>query len=832
MVETDTGAKGEYAGRVLKSTHTYTRIDQGTLQLTEAADAAFGKNITVKGGATLSLEGTASTLTVDTLTLGDGNGTATLVLDAGDKVYVENGGNVADPLSSAGGAVSASWATTNGSYPVFYVKGDVGARYLVDMLCDWVAIYGGSSSKDYIWSAAYDDVSGYTVASVEVGNQGEFSKILTFESAGGGVTVTTNGTGRVFSVVTATTTSSHGEDLPLAASTAVDVSTDATLTLGGDLTGRDVRLTKIGSGELDLTGDNTGFTGTIVVNGGRTVVEDKTALGGMNPVTLKSGTFKFAAGDTSGVEPLCLAIETSANKVMPIVEVAENATFTATEVSHTQGGLVKTGAGTLALDLPAGTHTVIKNNGNENNPDSSVSLPATGDSPADVSAFSALTVLEGALNVQGEGADKTFVKFSDPVLIGGQYAGSSPAVLTLNDVEMSTDGKHISFGRKVPNGGFASELHMTNAVFRTNKLEVGHDGATPSLEFLVDMKDSTLVDNYKIQFGWGNARVKIIADNSRIESTGNEGVVVGGFISAVFNGENAGLASTMQPATGKGGLVTVHNQSYGQGVPMRFENGARLAVSQGLYFQNDNVNNGYISVVFDDGVFEVLPSTAEQNFRSRMAQPQNQGFTVENGGLEIDIAENVNHYITFPIRGEGSVVKTGEGVLYLTESYNLNTPSTEKLLQYTGGTVVSNGTLVVDGSLVDGAKSFEVAKGATLDLNKTTLAGATIAGAGVVTNGTLSAATLAYDSDALPTFSGVAFKGALIVDFGRTEDNPLDIDEASAGISIARYTGEAPVNLRVKAINTGIQRARAAVDFVGGVIVMKVDQTGFLMIVR
>ena len=80
--------------------------------------------------------------------------------------------------------------------------------------------------------------------------------------------------------------------------------------------------------------------------------------------------------------------------------------------------------------------------------------------------------------------------------------------------------------------------------------------------------------------------------------------------------------------------------------------------------------------------------------------------------------------------------------------------------------------------------------------------------------------------------SGVAFKGALIVDFGRTEDNPLDIDEASAGISIARYTGEAPVNLRVKTINTGIQRARAAVDFVDGVIVMKVDQTGFLMIVR
>ena len=139
----------------------------------------------------------------------------------------------------------------------------------------------------------------------------------------------------------------------------------------------------------------------------------------------------------------------------------------------------------------------------------------------------------------------------------------------------------------------------------------------------------------------------------------------------------------------------------------------------------------------------------------------------------------------------------------------------------------------MDGSLVaDGAKSFEIAEGATLDLNETTLAGATVSGAGVVTNGTLSAATIAYDADAALTFEDVAFNGALTVNFGCTAENPLDRDAGRAGITVAHYTGDAPVIAKVVPANTGIARAKAKVVCNEGDIVVTVVQSGLLVYIR
>ena len=197
--------------------------------------------------------------------------------------------------------------------------------------------------------------------------------------------------------------------------------------------------------------------------------------------------------------------------------------------------------------------------------------------------------------------------------------------------------------------------------------------------------------------------------------------------------------------------------------------------------------------------------------------------------MALDICEVGTHSFNFPIYGDGKVVKTGEGTFKLVEAR----AEGEKLLQYTGGTVVSNGTLVIDGSLVaDGAKSFEVLEGAILDLNGSTLAGATISGAGVVTNGTLSAATIAYDADAVTTFSDIAFDGTLFVDFGKTGDESIDKDVAREGIVFAHYTGDAPAITRVKALNTGIARATAKVSFADGDIVVAVKQSGFEVRIR
>ena len=828
------GGSGDYAnGRSLNSSHASTVVKGGTMLLANQPSdgyCQFGKSVSVADGAVLSLKGSGVTkLVVDDLTLGNGKGISysTIAMDSGDEI------EIGSSLAANAGAIDASWITGNGEYPVFTCASGVTVE---QSTLDNIVLLNPPSDKDYIWVTSVDEGTGVTTCSIKVGDEGTLGPHSSIVYTDGvGVVDPDGSTDPVGSI------SGYGsaqDDLNLHRVAFATVVENNTLTLGGALTGDGrTTLTKTGSGKLAITGDNSEtYRGGFAVDGGILSIEDQSALGSVGLLTknlaLKSGTLAFESGDTSDVEPITLTIATGENTKPAIIEVANGATLTAQNVVHQSGALVKKGAGELSLDLGEGSYTIVKNNGNENN-NTLISLPATGDSPSDTSALSALTVLEGALRIHGEGMDKTFVHANDPVLIGGRYAGSAPAVLGLNDVDMTSDGKHVSFGRSVPNGGFPSWLCMTNSVFRTNKFEFGHDGSEANLEFVLDMKDSTLIDSYKIQFCWGNAAARITADDSTIECTGDNGVIIGRINSAVFTGDNAALRASKSNGTGNAGRLQVYNSNFSEGTELRFENGARLSTTRGVRYENFDNSKGTLSTVFDGGIFEVNASTAEQNCRSRMAQSERQGFTVEDGGLEVAIADGVNHYITFPIRGTGDVVKTGAGTLYLTESYDLDTASTEKLLQYTGGTVVSNGTLVVDGSLVaDGAKSFEVAEGAILDLNETTLEGATIAGAGVVTNGTLSAATIAYDEDALPTFSDVVFSGTLFVDFGKTDENPLDKDDAKTGIRVAHYTGEAPANLMVKALNTGIPRVRADVSCVDGDIVVTAVQSGFSVIIR
>lgn len=828
------GGSGDYAnGRSLNSSHASTVVKGGTMLLANQPSdgyCQFGKSVSVTDGGVLSLKGSGVTkLVVDDLLLGNGKGVnySTVAMDSGDVI------EIGSSLAANAGAIDASWINGDGVYTIFTCASGVP---VVQSTLDNIVLLNPPSGKDYIWVTSVDEGTGVTTCSIKVGDEGTLGPHSSIVYTDGvGVVDPDGSTNPVGSI------SGYGsaqDDLNLHRVASATVAENNTLTLGGALTGDGrTTLTKTGSGKLAIIGDNSAsYNGGFAVDGGILSIEDQSALGSVGLLTknlaLKSGTLAFESGDTSDVEPITLTIATGENKKPAIIEVANGATLTAQNVVHQSGALVKKGAGELALDLGAGEYTVVKNNGNENN-GNSITLPTSGDSPTETATLSALTVLEGSLHIMGSSADNTTVKANDPVLIGGNYAGNSAPSLVLEDVTFSTEGKHISFGRTVPSGGKASELHMTNAVMRTNKLEVGHDGSTDNLEFIVDLKNSTIVDNYKMQFCWGNAAAKITADDSMIECTGDNGVIIGRVNSAVFTGDKAALLATKADGTGNAGRLQVYNSNFSEDAEIRFMDGARLVTTRGVRYENTDSSKGFLATVFDNGIFEVRASTAELNCRSRMAQPQRQGFTVENGGLEIDIAENVNHYITFPIRGTGDIVKTGAGTLYLTESYNLDSASTEKLLQGTGKTVVSNGTLVVDGSLVaDGAKSFEVAEGAALDLNETTLAGATISGAGTVTNGTLSAATIAYDAEAVMTFSGVAFDGTLFVDFGKTAEDPLDRQAAKSGIVVAHYTGDAPVIAKVVPANTGIARAKAKVVCDAGDIVVTVEQSGLAVVIR
>ena len=796
MLETN----GIYVNRDLRSYHSMTRVDQGTLLLTKAADVAFGKNIIVKGGAMLSLAGTAETLTVDTLTLGDGHGFAVLKLDAGDTVVVE----AANGVTANCGAIDVpSLKSTDGTYPVFTCKLGVLASEL-----DKIAVHDGDATKDYAWTTEVDGDTGYTICSLIVAPKGTLTKTITYSSG----TVTTNGTGKVSGIIAEETGTQSGE-LVLASLASASVDAGATLTVNGPLVGTGAEFAKSGSGKLVVGGSNPDFYGSFASGGGTFEVQSNAGFG-TNPVNfpliLGNGTFKYTGEAVTFNSALKFQGATAGKSV--ILENDGDMTFT--DVQHVSGTFVKKGVGALTLDLPAGSFRLGNDavDGDYGVQHGAVVFPESGDAPESKTGLCGVTIAEGALKIKGEGVDKTTVSTENTSLLGTGYAAKAAPVLEVEDarVNFGKGSRHSHIMAQYPDGAPVPEIRLRNAFLYTNSGNIGNSSnASDRRGPIITMKDSVFWGDYNTYLGVaGFASPEIDADNSSFVTEG---------MNAVF-----GSYSKTEAGANSGGRLASQNHVTGE---VKIRDGARMKTTRGINFAF-----GSLSVVFDGGIFEIASHNVEsQRACTSVWQKAGTAFTTQGKGLEILIAEGSTHDFNFPVVGDGKVVKTGGGAFKLVEAR----AEGEKLLQYTGGTVVSNGTFVVDGSLVaDGAKSFDVAEGAILDLNGSALDGATISGAGVVTNGTLSAATIAYGEDALPTFTDVTFDGTLTVDFDKTDEDPLDKTAAKAGIVVARYTGEAPANLRVKSVNTGIERVRTAVVCEGGDVIAKMTQSGFSVVIR
>ena len=814
LVETDGGAVGEFAGRSLAGEQTYTRIDEGKLIFADTNEVVFGENVIVKGGATLSLEGTPATMTVDTLTLGDGRGFAVLKLDAGDTVVV----NSANGITALCGVLEVPWKSTEGTYAVFTCKAGVSTSEL-----DKIGVLDADVTKDYAWTTEVDAGTGYTICSVVVAPAGTLTKTITYAEG----SVTTNGTGLVSGIV-ATADGAQSGPLALAHTATVSVDDGKTLSLGGPLVGSGTELVKAGSGLLTVSGSNPDFYGSFMSRGGIFAVDNVGAFGPAGdicfPLILGGGTFRYT-GQDEAVFDGGLTISASAKKQLAILDNVGDMTFKS--VQHVQGGFIKTGVGTLTFDLPEGTYTMGSNAADEQLFNTgSVNLPANGNSPTNLTGLAGVTILEGTMKVVGAGRDKTTLQTLNHPILGSDYRAQKAPVLWVEDARFNfgSGSRSGALGLDLRAGDPTPAIALTNAMFWADNATFGRYSFSGNERVVITMKDSEFYGHYNAQIGSGTVSVTIDADNSQMHSNGMVGWnIQAKTLDADFHGAEAELGSfdTSTVNNNSAGRFIVYNQVTGQ---LKFRDGATWKTTRGV-----NMNNSTLDVVFDGGRYEIAAHTVETNLTSSWNAVADTGFTTTGAGMEIAICEGSTHSFNFPIKGAGGVVKTGLGTFELVAAR----AEGEKLLQYTGGTVVSNGTFVIDGSLVaDGAKSFEVVEGAILDLNETTLEGATIAGAGVVTNGTLSAATIAYDEDALPTFSDVAFSGTLFVDFGKSADDPLDMAAAKAGIVVAHYTGEAPANLRVKSVNTGIERARTAVVCEGGDVIAKMTQSGFFVVIR
>ena len=814
LVENDSGAKNEFIGRSLAGEQTYTRIDEGKLIFADTNEVVFGENVIVKGGATLSLEGTPETMTVDTLTLGDGHGFAVLKLDAGDTVVV----NSANGITALCGVLDVPWKSTEGTYAVFTCKAGVATSEL-----DKFGVLDADVTKDYAWTTEVDEGTGYTICSVIVAPTGTLTKTITYADG----SVTTNGTGLVSGIV-ATADGAQSGSIALAHAASASVEDGKTLSLGGPLVATGSELVKTGSGLLTVSGPNPDFYGSFMSRGGTFAVDNVGAFGPAGdiyfPLILGGGTFRYTGTDEA-VFGGGLKIAADEKKKQVILDNDGDMTFKSTE--YVQGGFVKTGVGTLKFDLPAGTFALGSGDASEDIGANAgvVNLPANGDSPTSNNGLYGVTVLEGTVKVVGEGRDKTTLETRNRALLGARYPAQAAPKLVVEDARINwgAGGRQGAFCHDVDTDAALPVICLTNAMLWSDSPVLGRFSYAPNPVVKLFMKDSEYYGHYNSQVGSGTVAVTVDAENSQMHSNGMIGwTVQAKELQADFHGADAEFGSFDNSNTGnEAGRISFYNQVTGE---LLLRDGATLRTTRGV-----KMNSASLDVVFDGGRFLIDQHNVETCCTSVWNVVSGTGFTTQGAGMTVDICGGSTHGFNFPIKGTGKVVKAGAG------TFELVAPRAEgeTLIQYTGGTVVSNGTLVVDGSLVaDGAKVFEVVEGATLDLGGYTLSGATFSGSGTVTNGTLSMATVAYDAAEQPTFSDIVFGETLFVDFGKTAGDPLDKAAARAGIVVAHYVGDAPVVAKVKAVNTGIAGASAKLTCVDGDIVVSAAQSGFAVLVR
>ena len=118
-------------------------------------------------------------------------------------------------------------------------------------------------------------------------------------------------------------------------------------------------VTKMGTGNLALTGDNSGFTGTLTIENGAVVAGSAKALGDTPNVVLAGGNLAGANGVTVAPTDDINITSTQSGTVSANLEVAEGATLTFNTTGETtitdtgvisgSGSIVKDGTGTLVL---------------------------------------------------------------------------------------------------------------------------------------------------------------------------------------------------------------------------------------------------------------------------------------------------------------------------------------------------------------------------------------------------------------------------------------------------------------------------------------------------
>ena len=828
------------------SSHAKTLIAEGELLLTDSA-AQFGRSIVITNGASISIEGAAVTLTAGDLTLGTASGMAFLHLDSADSITVTN----SIGLTVNGCGIYFGGTSVNGTYTLFRSTGatisstaadnllilnpTAGKDYSFTVVPDGAdstiqLTIGNLSTQNTVWdgseSADWNTADNWTPSGVPVNgtyatfNASGAQKTVNISASAESTHLTFNSTesytiqGSALSIIgggVSNVVGSHTLAMPLTilGDFSAQTALASTTTVSGAITSYQANtISKDGSGTMIVSGDNSSFGGSWNTSAGRLDFASPSALGTANSdsdaITVGPCTLTYSDSTPASIDKGITLNPGSATKSV-ILEAKGDIVLNGPATLQS-GIFCKRGAGEFTLDIGESTATLSTENGGggvNSYPSGTVSFPESGDSPADETGLGGFNVLEGTLRLKGNGPDVSVVNQLHLGIIGTRGSTSpADAVLELDNIRMNQGGAglHLLIGYALNSSTVATNPTLrlvNNALIDPNMIRVGQSASAHFSPRLI-MSNSTANIYWQLNIGDNhyNHPVVRLRDGSYLNAeAGNQW---GGGIYAYRNVDVIVSEDSILSQTSAGGAIKFWDSS-ADGT-MRFESGGTMRFAQ---FQGRNYNTSAgLDVIFDGGVMEPIVSGF-----SYSTATDKQSFIIEDGGMTINTPSGVSHVLTFPITGAGDLTKTGPGEIVFSEGVSFTSTSATNHLgypstltgiatgNYTGETVVAEGTLTVSNGTIRSDAVVTVDSGATLKLSDSSVTLDSVSGSGTISSGTLTSGYICNVSESgndKLAFEDVTLPTGLHVNFETADGYSLTNHQV---LAIATQSGTTDLNL-------------------------------------
>lgn len=742
------------------SYHGETVVAGGRMTFDNASVTAFGRCVVVTNGATVSLAGAATALTAERIVLGDASTKGTLEIDLGDVVTLTG----VDAFAAPNGFVKVNGDIASvGEWDLFSLG--EGATISGEELAR-VHVRGGDSSVyDYSFALAdgrvklvstvrvFDETAWTGAESVAWNAVGNWTAAVpgvntaaTFPAVAPNRAITLGEGARSARLAVGGLYSFDGGSLSFEQ---VDVADGARLAVASELVDPEngAEIVKLGTGELVLGAASPALTVDWSLMGGRTVAAAAGALGGeKDDAALSVGPATLAL-DFTGVLDRDLVLNAGDARAA-ILSSAGDVVVTGSVVA-VDGGLAKTGAGSVTLELPVGTHVLASGHmGSTATPNNRLVLPANGDAPAAQSAQPALgglTAVEGRLRIHGRGKNLTRIETKQYVVVGPSYEAGSNPILEVGACYWKANdaGYHTHVGCSLVSNSAATEPTLIlddGAYLDGDCLYVGCNPNNCGGNVLhyptLAVTNAQAVMSWEVRFGGQSYVVSRarLGDNALLQGGG------GGFL----------LAPGEKDIVVDGGSVLRSPSSREIGIQLSGGAWGALELKNGGTFEATRIGSQWGNKSDEDFVFRCDGGRFVFNGGSQTSivyYADRQWIETTGAGAEIDVAAGATHELFVRIAGTGGVTKTGPGTLVFRERAS--------------GEVGDSFTPSADKSTADFTGLLKVEQGEVRFESADAIGGALrVAGAGDVDFGGASGLDLTVvapeEDDAVPTLKNVS----------------------------------------------------------------------------